>query len=167
MKKMKQDFTLIELMIVIAIIGILAAIAIPAYNGYITQAKKNSVHTNTDTAFRLVKNEAAKIAAGGDPQAILPQLNSGGKRNPLDSADPAFIVTTGSSPATPNMGQVQVYGAGISGASAAAAVVSGVSGDTITVNVGYGTASTNLINNTTGAEQWMKDFASGISFTIE
>ena len=42
-KKVQQGFTLIELMIVVAIIGILASVALPAYNDYTTRAQVSEV----------------------------------------------------------------------------------------------------------------------------
>ena len=49
--KGKKGFTLIELLIVIAIIGILAAIAIPAYLSYVNRAKDSEASTNLGAIF--------------------------------------------------------------------------------------------------------------------
>ena len=52
--KINQGFTLIELMIVVAIIGVLAAVAIPAYQDYTVRAKITEVLTQVSPAKILV-----------------------------------------------------------------------------------------------------------------
>ena len=78
MKKVQQGFTLIELMIVVAIIGILAAIAIPAYQDYTIRAQVSEGLSLTGAAKVAVTeywqdrgdfpatNESAGLAASGD-----------------------------------------------------------------------------------------------------
>ena len=53
-KQKQQGFTLIELMIVVAIIGILAAVALPAYQDYTTRAKMSEVITFAGSAKTAV-----------------------------------------------------------------------------------------------------------------
>ena len=66
MKTQQQVFTLIELMIVVAIIGILAAIAIPAYQDYIVRSKMTEVMT-TASACKTSVAEYAMSNAGTLP----------------------------------------------------------------------------------------------------
>jgi len=49
MKRDQRGFTLMELMIVIVIIGVLAAIGVPAYKNYVTEAKESACNANRNT----------------------------------------------------------------------------------------------------------------------
>ena len=59
MKRIQQGFTLIELMIVVAIVGILAAIALPAYQDYVVRSKVSEL----EAAIAACKTSVAEYTS--------------------------------------------------------------------------------------------------------
>ncbi len=82
MRHIQKGFTLIELMIVVAIIGILAAVAIPAYQDYIVKAKLSKAVSTLDpvkTAIAMHFQEQGGFPIGSDTVTTATQATVAGQ----------------------------------------------------------------------------------------
>ena len=140
--RISAGFTLIEVMIVTAIIGVIAAIAIPAYNGYIKQSRISSLVHNWDAAISTVRTEAAH---GSSCRDVITMLNSGGRKGVGNSAVSAFVT---------------------SGSSAGTVVISGLGGNNCPEN-GESITVTAIPSAGTGPADYPGGSAPTINFTID
>ena len=124
MKRVQQGFTLIELMIVVAIIGILAAVALPAYQDYTTRA-------------RVAEGLAMASAAKANVQDILASGNPGADANGY--ANGFRVISAANSNQTRNVSGISIAAAtGVITVTMQAAAGNGTL--TITPNAPVGTA---------------------------
>ena len=99
MKQIQKGFTLIELMIVVAIIGILAAVALPAYQDYTIRAKVSELMLQA-SAFRTSVTEKAQVDGALTSAGSGLTVNVAGKVSGGSVSDAGVISIEGSTAST-------------------------------------------------------------------
>ena len=99
MKQLQKGFTLIELMIVVAIIGILAAVALPAYQDYTIRAKVSEL-VLAASGFKTSISEKAQSDASLAQSGLGLTVTASGKVVSGSVADTGTIIIAGSGAST-------------------------------------------------------------------
>ena len=100
MKTMQKGFTLIELMIVVAIIGILAAVALPAYQDYTIRAKVSELLLAASGARTSIAEKFQTDPSSSGYAGVGVTIPVVGKIDTATGDDGGTIVVTGSSAST-------------------------------------------------------------------
>ena len=99
MKQIHKGFTLIELMIVVAIIGILAAVALPAYQDYTVRAKASELILAAAGARTAISERFAIAPADSANSGLGVTIPVVGKLSAASVTDAGLIVVEGSTAA--------------------------------------------------------------------